>query len=223
MKRLILRFIRLILGLVLFATGMCLTIQANLGRAPWDVLHHGISLVTGITIGQANIVMSVVVLILSLLLKEKIGIGTLCNAFLVGNFLDMVMASGLIPRMHGIIPGLLMLFAGMVVMSLASFFYIGSAFYAGPRDLLMVSLTKKTGKPLGLVRNGIELLAFIAGLFLGGQYGVGTLLYALFLGPIMQFVFKLFHFDVKTIQQDSLPDTIREVKDLLHRKKTGCL
>ena len=221
MKHLLLRFLRLMIGLVFFATGMCMTIQANLGRAPWDVLHHGISLVTGLTIGQGNIMMSVVVLTIGLLMKERIGVGTLCNAFLVGNFLDMVMASGLVPLMHGFIPGFLMLVAGMVVMSFASFFYIGSAFYAGPRDLLMVSLTKKTGKPLGLIRNCIEFVAFLGGLILGGQYGIGTLLYALLLGPIMQFVFRLFHFDVKTIQQDALPDTIRQVRQILAERKAA--
>ena len=221
MKNLVLRFIRLIVGLILFATGMCLTIQANLGRAPWDVLHHGISLVTGLTIGQGNISMSILVLTIGLLLKEKIGVGTLCNAFLVGNFLDMVMATGLIPKMQGFIPGLLMLIAGMVVMSFASYFYIGSGFYAGPRDLLMVSLTKKTGKPLGLIRNSIELVAFIAGFFLGGQYGIGTLLYALLLGPIMQFVFRLFRFDVKTIPQDSLKDTALQIKQIRQEKKSA--
>lgn len=219
MKHLILRFCRLMIGLVLFATGMCMTIQANLGRAPWDVLHHGISLVTGLTIGQGNIIMSVVVLTIGLLMKEKIGVGTLCNAFLVGNFLDIVMNSGLIPKMQGFIPGFLMLVAGMVVMSFASFFYIGSAFYAGPRDLLMVSLTKRTGKPLGLVRNSIEFVAFLGGLLLGGQYGIGTLLYALLLGPIMQFVFRLFHFDVKTIHQDALPDTFRQIKEYMATRK----
>jgi len=221
MKHLLLRFIRLIVALFFFAAGMCLTIQANLGRAPWDVLHHGISLVTGLTIGQGNISMSILVLTIALIMKEKIGVGTLCNAFLVGNFLDMVMASGLVPKMQGFIPGFLMLVAGMVLMSVASYFYIGSGFYAGPRDLLMVSLTKKTGKPLGLIRNSIELVAFIAGLLLGGQYGIGTLLYALLLGPIMQFVFRLFHFDVKTIRQDSLLDTAREIRELWQARKNA--
>ncbi len=218
MKHFWLRLLRLLIGLFLFSTGLCLTIQANLGRSPWDVLHHGISLTTGITIGQANIVMGIIVVLISLILKEKIGVGTILNTLLVGTFMDLIMNSNFIPKMVGIIPGLIMLTAGMFVLSVATYLYIGSGFYAGPRDLLMVSLAKKTPWPLGITRNSIEILAFIVGFFLGGQYGIGTLLYALLLGPIMQLVFGFFKFNVRTIKQDSLFDTIAELKEYFKKK-----
>ena len=179
-------------SLLLYAVGIVLTINANLGLAPWDVFHQGMTHIIDITMGQASIAVGIILVILNAVLGERLGWGTLFNMLFIGLFMDLIMLDHLIPTCKGVISGAIMMVLGMIFIGIASYFYIGAGLGAGPRDGLMIALTKKTSKSVRFVRNAIELSALIVGYMLGGYAGVGTLIMALALGYIMQFLFKAF-------------------------------
>lgn len=207
------RVIRLFIGLFLYAVGIVLTINANLGLSPWDVFHQGISHLNGVTMGQASIAVGIILVILDAVLGERLGWGTLCNMLFIGLFMDLIMLNHFIPTVKGIIPGVVMMFLGMVVIGVASYFYIGAELGSGPRDGLMIALTKKTHKSVRFVRNTIELSALFVGYLLGGFVGIGTLIMALSLGYIIQFMFKVFKFDVGGIHHRFIDEDIKNLKE----------
>jgi uncharacterized membrane protein YczE len=206
------RFIRLIWGLFLYAFGIVLTINAQIGYAPWDVFHVGLSERMGFTIGIASIITGLAIGILSALMGEKLGLGTLLNMILIGTFFDLIMAVDILPITQNMFSGLLMLIAGLFVISLATYFYIGSGFGAGPRDSLMVSLTRKTGLPVGVCRALIELLIVGVGWRLGGMVGIGTIISAFMIGMLIQLTFKIMHFDSTKIEHETFMQTYRSLK-----------
>lgn len=218
MRKIINRVIRLFLGLFLFAVGIVLTINANLGLSPWDVFHQGITRVSPITMGEANIVVGFILVILDAVLGERLGWGTLANMLFIGLFMDLLMLNHLIPMFSGLVPRMIMMFLGMFVIGLASYFYIGAGLGSGPRDGLMIALTKKTNRSVRFIRNSIESSALIIGYILGGFAGVGTLIMALTLGYIIQFVFRLFKFDVSTVQHRFIDDDVKTLKRMLFTK-----
>jgi uncharacterized membrane protein YczE len=211
----LLRISRLFLGLFLYATGIVMTINANLGLGPWDVFHQGLSKTIGITMGQASISMGVIIVVMNYFVGEKLGWGTLCNMLFIGIFMDFLMFNNLIPIYENTILQVVMMLGGMFVIGLASYFYIGAGLGSGPRDGLMVMLTKKTGKSVRFIRNCIEITVLIAGYFLGGFVGVGTIIIALSIGYFVQLAFKLFKFNVKTVTHRYIEDDIRLIKELL--------
>jgi uncharacterized membrane protein YczE len=215
LKNGILRGGRLFIGLFLYALGIVMTINANLGLGPWDVFHQGLSRTVGITMGQASITMGVIIVIINYFVGEKLGWGTLSNMLFIGIFMDILMLNNLIPVYQNIILQIIMMLGGMFVIGLASYFYIGAGLGSGPRDGLMVLLTKKTGKSVRFIRNCIEVTVLIAGYFLGGFVGVGTIIIALGIGYFVQLAFKLFRFDVKAVKHRYIEDDIRFIKDLL--------
>ncbi len=206
------RFFRLMLGLFLYAVGIILTIKANIGFAPWDVFHVGLADTINVTIGIASIYAAFGIITITLIMGEKLGLGTLLNMFVIGLFIDLVIYLNLIPVGGNFIISLLMLLLGLVIISVASYYYIGSGFGAGPRDSLMVGLNKKTKLPIGLCRGIVEILAVLIGWQLGGQVGVGTIIAAVMIGPIIQITFKLLKFDTSTIQHETLGKTWRALK-----------
>ena len=212
MKREGLRILRLVWGLFVYAVGIVMTVHANLGVAPWDVFHQGVSRQMGITFGMASIVVSVAVVGISVLMKEHVGFGTLCNMVLIGAFVDMLMLGKMIPEAHTFVSGLAMMIAGLFVIALASYFYMGAGYGAGPRDSLMVVLTRRTGRPIGLCRAAVEGLALICGWLLGGHAGIGTVISAFGVGFTVQIVFSLLHFDVRTIRQETFSETYARFK-----------
>lgn len=198
------RIVRLLIGLMLFSVGIVLTINANLGIAPWDTFHQGISLIGNITFGQASIVVGMFIVLINILLKEHIGIGTILNIFIIGILIDVLFSLSIIPVMKSFSSGIAMIILGMITIALGSYFYIGAGYGAGPRDGLMVGITKKTGLPVGLVRGLIESMALLFGFLLGGKVGIGTIILALAIGPIVQFVFYHLKFDVKKVEHTYL-------------------
>jgi uncharacterized membrane protein YczE len=200
------------LGLFLYAVGIILTIKANIGFAPWDVFHVGLADTINVTIGIASIYAAFGIITITLIMGEKLGLGTLLNMFVIGLFIDLVIYLNLIPVGGNFIISLLMLLLGLVIISVASYYYIGSGFGAGPRDSLMVGLNKKTKLPIGLCRGIVEILAVLIGWQLGGQVGVGTIIAAVMIGPIIQITFKLLKFDTSTIQHETLGKTWRALK-----------
>lgn len=200
----ILRYGRLLIGLVLYAVGIVLSIKANLGLAPWDAFHTGLSMLTGFTFGQVSIAVGVAVILITYQLKEAIGIGTIANIFCIGIVIDFLFKYQLIPAAPNVAVGVLMIFSGMVTIALASYFYIGSGFGTGPRDGLMVALTRELNKPVGLIRGMIEVTVLILGYLLGAKIGIGTLLLGVGIGPVVQIVFKLLKFEVKHIEHTAI-------------------
>lgn len=209
MKQFYIRLLRLIGGLFLYALGIVVTMNAHIGYAPWDVFHVGISKTVGISIGNASIIIGVIVVIIAVLLGEKIGIGTILNMLLIGVFLDVLLKLDIIMTTNNFLIGILMMIIGLFIISLASYFYIGSGFGAGPRDSLMVAITRKTGLPVGVCRVTIELLAALVGWKLGGMIGIGTIISAFVIGFCVQVTFKLLKFDPTKIKHETLDMTYR--------------
>jgi len=210
------RLIRLFIGLFLYAIGIVLTINANLGLSPWDVFHQGITYLVGITMGQATIAVGVFIVIISSLLGERLGWGTIFNMFFIGYFMDLIMHNHLIPIANDVFSGLIMMFLGMIIIGIASYFYIGAGIGSGPRDGLMIALTKKTHKSVRFIRNSLEISALLVGYILGGYVGLGTLIMSIALGYIMQFEFKLLKFDINSIQHRFIDHDIRILKEKLN-------
>jgi uncharacterized protein len=200
---------RLIFGLFLYALGIAVTLKANVGYAPWDVLHVGLAKSTGMTIGLASILVGVLIVAVSFFLGEKLGLGTILNMILIGVFLDLILKANLIPAMDNFIWGVIMLIVGLFVISLASYFYIGSGFGAGPRDSLMVSLARKTKLPIGFCRGAIEVIAVAIGWKLGGMVGIGTVIAALAIGFCIQITFRVLKFDAKKVKHQTFMGTYK--------------
>ena len=211
-KKIVLRIGRLFFGLFLFSLGIIMTINANLGLQPWDVFHQGMSKNLNITIGQANIMVGATLIIVNSLLKEKLGWGTLANMLFVGYFMDLILLYNLVPKFDNYILRFMMMCGGMFVLGVASYYYIGTGLGAGPRDGLMVVITKKTKKSVGLVRNCIEITILILGIILGGFFGWGTIFTAVTIGFFIQFAFKVFKFDVTTVEHRFIDEDIRWLK-----------
>jgi uncharacterized membrane protein YczE len=202
------RHLRLVFGLFLYAVGIVLTMQANVGYAPWDVFHAGLARVSGISFGMVSILVGLAIVVLSLALGEKLGFGTFCNMVLIGVFLDVLLQGHLIPRMDNAVAGYACLLAGLMVIAVGSYFYMGSGFGAGPRDSLMMALTRRTGLPVGLCRAIIELLAVGTGWLMGGLLGLGTVVAALGIGFCVQLVFRVLRFDPGLVRHETLAGTL---------------
>jgi uncharacterized membrane protein YczE len=214
-----LTIIRLFAGFFLYSAGIVMTINANIGLAPWDVFHQGLSKTFGITIGQASIGIGIIIVIINSLFREKVGWGSLGNMLFIGVFVDLLMLNHIIPEFENLVLRVLMMFSGMFVIGVATYLYIGVGLGAGPRDGLMVALTKRTGKSVRLVRNTIETAVVIVGYFLGGSVGVGTLVMALTIGVFVQLAFQLFKFDVKKVEHRFIDEDIKLLKKMLTQPK----
>ncbi|MFL6062660.1 MAG: YczE/YyaS/YitT family protein [Marmoricola sp.] len=182
--RLVRRLTQLALGLVLYGLTLALIIRAGLGNAAWDVLHQGIAEHTPLSIGEAVIVMSLVVLLAWIPLRELPGLGTIANSFLVGISADVFL--GIFSTPDSVTLRGAMMLAGVVLNGVATALYIGSQFGPGPRDGLMTGLHRRTGVSIRVVRTCLELSVVVAGFLLGGTFGIGTVVYTLAIGPLVQ-------------------------------------
>jgi len=217
MKNLPLRFFKLLCGLFLYALGIAVTIKANIGYGPWEVFHVGLGKVVGMSIGNASIIVGFIIILITLLMGEKVGIGTIVNMFLIGFFLDMLLKSNFIPLIENIYVGIIVLILGLYIISIGSYFYIGSGFGAGPRDGLMVALTRKTKMPIGLIRSMIELSATIIGWMLGGMVGIGTLISGFAIGFCVQSTFRWLKFKPTEIRHSTLIETFNDIRSGLRK------
>ena len=211
MKQFILRLLVMIIALFIFALGIVITLKANIGYAPWDVFHVGLANTFGLSIGLVQILVGFLLLIITTLSGEKNGFGTICNIILIGLFIDMLLYIDIIPTSNYFLIGLLMLIAGLFLISIGSCFYIKTAFGAGPRDSLMVLLTRKTKIHVGICRGIIELTVTIIGWFLGGMVGIGTIISVVGIGFCIEITFKLLRFDVTQVKHESLLDTFKNI------------
>ena len=208
---LLLRFGRLIFGLFLYALGIVFTIKANIGYAPWDVFHIGISKTIGITIGAASIIVGLLVVLIVWIAKEKIGFGTLLNMILIGIFMDILFYIDIIPIFDNAILGFLELSIGLFIIAIASYFYINSGFGAGPRDSLMIFLVRKAKLPVGVIRTTLEILVTFLGWLLGGKVGIGTVIAGFWIGFCIQITFKALRFNPTKIKHQDFLETINAI------------
>ncbi len=201
---LIARLLILTGGLFLFAIAVVLSLQSNLGANSWTVLSDGISRQTPISIGQATQITGLVMLIVSWVVGIAPGIGTVMNMVLVGFFVDLILGTGLIDKAGPYPLRILMLAAAIVVIGIASGMYISSGLGAGPRDSFMLALTEITRLPVHVNRWMIEVVVVIVGIILGGAFGVGTIIFALLVGPSVGFGFRLFGLSTRS-GKNSIP------------------
>jgi uncharacterized membrane protein YczE len=178
---------RLLAGLVGCGTGVASMVRARLGLGPWEVLHQGVAGRTGLTIGTVSILVAFVVLLGWVPLRQRLGIGTISNAVLIGLTTNTVLH--LLDPPATLPVRIALLLAGILLLGAGSGLYIGAGLGPGPRDGLMTGIARRSEGRLSirLVRTGIELSALALGWALGGTVGIGTLLFALSIGPLVQF------------------------------------
>jgi uncharacterized membrane protein YczE len=172
------------LGLVLFGLGLALMVAADLGLGPWEVFHQGISDKTGIPIGTVGIIAGALVLVLWIPLRERIGLGTILNVIVIGVVIDLTLL--VVDEPSAAAAQWTYLLAGLLAVGVGSGYYIGAGLGPGPRDGLMTGLARR-GYSVALARTGIEVAALVAGALLGGTVGVGTILYAFGMGPLVAY------------------------------------
>lgn len=202
----------LIAGVSLFVNGfgIYLTIQANIGAAPWDVLNLGLSKSLGILYGTASIAVSVTILVMDILLKEPIGAAMFIDAVVVGKSVDFFNRLGPVAPCRSPGTAVPVMLAGLVVLAYTQYTYMKAALGCGPRDTLLVGLAKRLRKvPIGLVSVGLLSTATLVGWLLGGPVGIGTLICAFGAGPIMQLAFRSVRFDATKITHQRLGETAR--------------
>ena len=178
------RLARLLLGLFLFGVGEGLLVAADLGVSPWTVLGQGVALHTALSVGVATVVISVLLLLLWVPLRQRPGLGTVLNALLVGLFIDLTL--WVVPDELPLVVRALLVPDAILLVAVGSGFYLTTRLGPGPRDGLMTGLHRVTGLSLRLVRAGIEVSAVVVGFALGGTVGVGTVAFALLVGPTVQ-------------------------------------
>lgn len=179
------RLIQLIAGLVLYGTSMALMVRAGLGLDPWDILHQGLARRIGLSFGTVTALTGILVLLMWLPLRQRPGIGTVANVVVIAFSVDAALR--LLPEVTSLWWRIPMLVAGVVLNGLATATYVGTRLGPGPRDGLMTGLHARTRWSVRAVRTGIEVCVLVVGWLLGGTAGVGTLLYALAIGPLTQF------------------------------------
>jgi uncharacterized membrane protein YczE len=184
------RIAQLLIGLFLYGIGIALIVRAAIGVSPWDVLTQGIDKHTHLGFGLITVLTSGVVLLFWIPLRQKPGIGTVLNAFLVGPSADLGL--WLIPEGLDLWARILLFVAGLLVLAAATGLYIGAHFGPGPRDGLMTGLHKRTGWKIWIGRTGVEAIALGIGWALGGNVGVGTVLFAVLIGPLCQWTIPFF-------------------------------
>jgi len=192
------RFVQLFAGLVLFGVSLAFLVRSELGLDPWDVFHQGLSVATGLSIGVCTIAAGVVVLLLWFPLRQRPGIGTVANVILVGLTLDAALF--VLPTTNDLAFRWTYLIGGIVLNGIATGAYIGAGLGPGPRDGLMVGLARG-GRSIRVVRTSIEVSVLVVGWLLGGTVGIGTVLFALTIGPIVHRTLPMLSFDRRRIER----------------------
>ena len=184
------RLSQLYIGLTLYGVSSAMLVEAGLGLEPWNVLHQGLAELTGLTIGVLSIIVGAAVLLLWIPLRQRPGLGTVSNVFVVGVAMDGALA--LLPEAHSLAVRIPLLVGGILLNGAATGLYIAARFGPGPRDGLMTGLHRRTGRSIRLMRTAVEIAVVVTGFALGGTVGIGTLLYALSIGPLAQLFLRVF-------------------------------
>ncbi len=193
--RLATRLLKLLVGLYLFGQGIWLGLQADLGVGPWDVLHGGLADKLGTPFGRTSIAVSIVVFGIALLARVRPGIGTVLNVIVIGLVIDVLLPTALLDGVRDgpLAVRILTTLAGIASVAVGSALYLGAHLGPGPRDGLMVAIHQRTGWSVGLARGVLECCVLIIGILLGGPVGIGTVAFALLIGPAVQIAFRVLH------------------------------
>ncbi|MFF0064250.1 YitT family protein [Streptomyces sp. NPDC005279] len=184
------RLLYLYVGLALYGVSSALLVRGGLGLEPWGVLHQGLAERTGLTIGVVSIIVGAAVLLLWIPMRQRPGLGTVSNVLVIGIAMDGTLA--LVPDVQGLGAQIPVMAAGILLNGVATGLYLSARFGPGPRDGLMTGLHRLTGRSVRLVRTAIEVAVVATGFVLGGSVGVGTLAYALAIGPLAQLFLRVF-------------------------------
>ena len=214
-KRILSEWLKIVAGLVVFALGVHMTIYANIGLAPWDCLGMGIAKHTPFNYGVAMTIMAVTILLIDVLLKEKIGFGTIIDAILTGNFVQAFNYINPFPENKNLWLGIAIMLIGFVFMALGMYIYMSAGQCCGPRDALLVGLGKRMPKiPIGIVEVLLWAVVLLIGYLLGGPVGIGTIISTFGAGLVMQLVYKIIKFEPRKIEHRSV---IAVAKELLKK------
>ncbi|KOG32329.1 membrane protein YczE [Streptomyces resistomycificus] len=184
------RLIQLYVGLALYGASSALLVESGLGLEPWNVLHQGLAELTGLSIGVVSILVGAAVLLLWIPLRQRPGLGTVSNVFVVGVAMDGTLAA--LPEAHTLTVRIPLLLTGILLNGVATGLYISARLGPGPRDGLMTGLHQRTGRSTRLTRTAVEVAVVVTGFALGGTIGIGTLLYAVSIGPLAQIFLRVF-------------------------------
>ena len=213
------QWLRIVLGLLVFSFGVHMTIYANIGLAPWDCLGMGIAKHTPLNYGLSMTAMALIILCIDLLLKERIGFGTIIDALLTGNFVQMFNDLNPLAENRNVPIGILIMLGGFVFMALGMWIYMRGEQCCGPRDSLLVGLGKRAPKiPIGIVEVLLWAAVLLAGWLLGGPVGIGTLISTFGAGLVMQLVYNLLKFEPRLIRHS---DVIRTLRILFDKETEG--
>ncbi len=199
-KEIIRQWLQIVAGLLVFSLGVHLTIFANIGLAPWDCLGMGIAKHTPLNYGLAMTCMSVIIVIIDLLLNERIGYGTVIDALLTGNFVQMFNDLNPFPLNAHIWSGIPIMLTGFAIMAVGMYIYMRGCQCCGPRDSLLVGIGKRMPRvPIGIVEIILWAVVLIAGVLLGGPVGIGTVISTFGAGAVMQVVYNILRFEPRDL------------------------
>jgi len=210
LKNRLLRCTHAVFGLVIYALGSFLQIQANIGLSPWNSLTQGLSLRTGMTFGTASILISVIIILLDLTLRAPIGLGTILNALIIGWGIDFFLWTGWLPPLTELPSQLLSMMVGLVVMCVGMKLYMAPGLSCGPRDSLLVALGKRFPNiSIGKVNIALLAVVLVGGVMMGSTLGLGTVIATFGTGPVMDAVFRVMHFEPRSVTHENLAQTVR--------------
>ena len=211
-RAIILNMLLAAVSLFINGFGVYLTIQANIGAGPWDVLNLGLSKTFGILYGTASIAVSLTILIIDILLKEPIGIAMFIDAFVVGKSVDFFNHINAVPARTSLWAGIPVMLLGLVIMAYTQYTYMIASLGCGPRDTLLVGLAKRVKRvPIGAVSIALLSTATLIGWLLGGPVGIGTLLSTFGAGAVMQLVYNALRFEPRDIRHRDVFEVLREL------------
>lgn len=213
-KEYIRRTLRALVGLFCCALGIYFTLKADVGVSPWDTLNVGLSRLLSVSYGTVSVSVALLIVCIDLLvLRERIGFGTLLDALLVGKFVDLLNRLDFIPPRESYLWGLVLLFLGMTVISIGQWLYMATGLGCGPRDAFLVGIGRRLARlPIGAVSFLIFACVTAVGFFLRGGVGLGTLLFAVFQSAIMQLVFRIARFEPRHVAHEDVVQTLRRLR-----------
>lgn len=188
----------------MFGLAIAMMIRSEIGLGPWDAFHVGLHLLTGISVGLATIVAGIVIVLLTLTIGVRPGVGTVANMIIIGLSIDLILP--VIPAAAGMLAGVLYYVPAILLCGFATGLYISANMGHGPRDGLMIGLANRTKTSVAVIRTAIEMSVLLAGWFMGGKIGLGTVLFALLIGPSAQWGLRLFGaLPAKRVSPDAIP------------------
>ncbi len=213
------RIPKLMIGFIIIAFGIRLMIDTDLGLNPWGIFHSGFANITGITFGQATQLTGLGIILISTMFKIYPGIGTILNMIFIGYFVDLIKIFNLTPKFSGLTINIIVFFIGLIIFDYGVYVYLKADLGSGPRDSLMLALTKLTRFTAGQNKIMMEITAAITGYLMGGLAGLGTIIAAIFGGIFLDIIFKFFKYNPKTRTSSNLMINYQELKVIIQENQ----